>query len=42
MNSPFQASPLGDSVRIWKSEFPRDVRHGSLGFDVGVEDVSGR
>ena len=30
--SPFQASPRGDSVRIWKSEFPRDVRHGSLGF----------
>ena len=30
--SPFQASPRGDSVRIWKSEFPRDVRQGSLGF----------
>lgn len=30
--SPFQARPRGDSVRIWKSEFPRDVRHGSLGF----------
>lgn len=29
--SPFQASPRGDSVRIWKSEFPRDVRQGSLG-----------
>ena len=30
--SPFQASPRGDSVRIWKSEFPRDMRHGNLGF----------
>ncbi|MDG1671873.1 MAG: FecR family protein, partial [Akkermansiaceae bacterium] len=29
--SPFQASPRGDSVQIWKSEFPRDVRQGSLG-----------
>jgi hypothetical protein len=38
--SPFQASPRGDSVRIWKSEYPRDVRQGSLRFGAeGHPDV---
>ena len=31
--NPFQASPRGNSVRIWKSEFPRDIRQGSLRFE---------
>jgi ferric-dicitrate binding protein FerR (iron transport regulator) len=30
--SPFRASPRGDYVRIWKSEFPRDIRQGKLSF----------
>lgn len=32
----FQASRRGDFVRIWKSEFPRDVRQGTLSF--GTEE----
>jgi len=31
--SPFRASPRGDYVRIWKSEYPRDVRQGTLRFE---------
>jgi len=34
--SPFQASRRGDFVRIWKSEFPRDVRQGTMSF--GTEE----
>ena len=30
--SRFEASPRGDSVQVWKSEFPRDVRQGRLSF----------
>lgn len=32
--SRFEASPRGEYVQVWKSEFPRDVRKGTLSYGV--------